>query len=1144
VPRPAIFAAIVLALACAFGVGAAQSATLGHGVPRASRAVVTPLTSHPRLWIRAADLPRLRAWASQSNPIYRDGIVPLVKQATADMDRGLVPGRDGGSATYEQYPTESYTELFAFMSLIDSNAKARAQYAGRARSLLLHVLREADKGVATGQPFRWPAFATSDRSRWDGEGFALTVDWIYPTLSRADKSLIRAVFLRWSDELVHAATTNDNHPEPIGVVNNPVLLRDPIRVRYAGNNYYNAHMRNLGLMAMALDARDDPSGRLRTYLKDATGAWLYTVDNLLRTDARGGLAPEGFEYGPQSLSFAAQFLLALHTAGMDDPALQGRQVVAANNPFWRQVAPAFLSSLSPATASAGYLGQVYQPAWYGDGQQYLAGDYVALFGALGLYDSMTGDRAGWDAARWIQTFTPPGGAAALTDRVRRANFFRDAIFYFLLFDPAAPAPPDPRPAVPLTYFSPGIGHLLARTGWGADAAFLDYSLGWISIDHQTGDGNQFEFYRHGEWLTKTRVGYGLPIGESDYHNTLALQNSTPAHDDAGDYRHDLYLHGSQWVFGNASGDGKILAQSSARGYVYALGDATGLYNSASEGATDILAANRAIVWLQPDTIIVYDRAASRTANRFKRFWLQLPAPAVIRGNRAVARTARGQQLIVTTLLPVNARISSTVDDNLNSEAAAGEPMHDRLLVEAPGGPARVQFLHVLQGADAGAAAERAVLVSTCGGSSYTGAAVGRTIVLFPTVLGAPFRSLSCSLPAGITAYVVTGLAAKSPYTARLSAVESGTRLIVTPGGASRADGGGVLAGLQTGASATAIAARSATPASRQTAVPTGIPTPLAATPNTRSRATSTAARPVATAAQAGEIAYTLSNGDVYTVAARASAAPLDVSRALDRLGKGGDDWLNISANGRWLVLSTRRFAPECASWSCLAIVSGDLSSAVAVRAGGRLVHPEGFGAVSSNGQLIVYSDSGGPHTRDLYAIKRQGNAWSAPILLSGSSRYAFNEQPALSYDGARVIFECGNRPYGDIGTALCAAQAGGGGFKVALDPSKPSGTGSTFALLHEPAFAADGDILFEGDTPVEQIWRLPSGVTTPVKVGARFTNDNSPCGLPNGSIASLWLERAGGAGRHEIKVMSMDGNRYVMALIDRDVADIGIGCGA
>jgi hypothetical protein len=223
-------------------------------------------------------------------------------------------------------------------------------------------------------------------------------------------------------------------------------------------------------------------------------------------------------------------------------------------------------------------------------------------------------------------------------------------------------------------------------------------------------------------------------------------------------------------------------------------------------------------------------------------------------------------------------------------------------------------------------------------------------------------------------------------------------------------------------------------------------------------------------------------------------------------------------------------------------VKGDLSGGSAIHAGGQLVHPDTFGAVSSAGNLIVYSSGGGPHQRDLYAISRAGNAWSAPRLLSGASRYAYNEQPAISYDGTRIVFECGPRPYGDVGTALCLVGADGRGFTALLTPDKPPPGQPRGGLLQQPAFGPDGSIVFEGDYAREQIWRLRPGATVPGIVTNRFNNDNDPCVLPDGRIASLWLERPGGSGQHEIKVMSANGSRYLMALINADVADIGIGC--
>ena len=55
-------------------------------------------------------------------------------------------------------------------------------------------------------------------------------------------------------------------------------------------------------------------------------------------------------------------------------------------------------------------------------------------------------------------------------------------------------------------------------------------------------------------------------------------------------------------------------------------------------------------------------------------------------------------------------------------------------------------------------------------------------------------------------------------------------------------------------------------------------------------------------------------------------------------------------------------------------------------------------------------------------------------------------------------------------------------------------------------------------------------------------NDNSPCVLWDGRIASLWLQRPGGASTHEIKVTDPMGRSPVMVQTDVDVMDVGISC--
>ncbi len=781
-----------------------QTALPDQTAPAAPQAVA----GHPRLWITAADTARLRAWAVPSNPFYADSLLPLAERAKEDMDSGHVPGEDCGQRAYNAYNTEAYAQLFAFMSLIHAEPAARTDYAARARSLLMHVMNAAAQGPAGEQnhacpgddsgpiyypPFRDPAFFTedSDRPRWYGEAFPLTVDWIYGSLSAADKATINTVFTRWGQEIIERAY---HHPEPVGVVRDPQLLADRLQVRWAGNNYFAAHMRNLGMLSLALDPAD-ASPQLRGYLANATGAWLYLLDESLRTEARGGMLPEGFEYSPQTASYAIQFLLALRTAGQADPALHGQQVVLDSNPFWDDMLTAYLHSLSPAPAADEEAGERYQVAWYGDAQRYLLTDFIDAFGALGVYDQLSGNARRLGAVRWIQTHTAPGGAERLLDRARGADYFRSSILYFLLFDPAAAAPPDPRPGLGTEYRAPGIGRLFSRTGWGRDASWLTYALGWNQIDHQQADGNQFELYRNGEWLTKARVGYANiaeGIASSEFRNTLAIQNARPADLPDDDWRIDLWRRGSQWNY-VASGDPAPPLSSSGLGYTYAAGDATNLYNTEAEQSTEVGHASRALVWLKPDVVITYDRAEA-PAGRFKRVWTQLPNPGSVSGLQARATTAGGQQLFVTALLPEGATMRA-VDrsaDNVGETVARGEPMTDRIVLEAPDGP-QARFLQIYQGADAGASPAPAALIRSEGGSPYEGAAVQGTAVLFPVVHGQGFSGLSYTVPAGTLNHVITGLTPGASYSISTAATAGGIAVQIGQGGDRTADAAGVLA---------------------------------------------------------------------------------------------------------------------------------------------------------------------------------------------------------------------------------------------------------------------------------------------------------------------------------------------------------------
>jgi len=154
--------------------------------------------------------------------------------------------------------------------------------------------------------------------------------------------------------------------------------------------------------------------------------------------------------------------------------------------------------------------------------------------------------------------------------------------------------------------------------------------------------------------------------------------------------------------------------------------------------------------------------------------------------------------------------------------------------------------------------------------------------------------------------------------------------------------------------------------------------------------------------------------------------------------------------------------------------------------------------------------------------------------LTESSPFACHAALSLAADGARVVFECGDRPYGEAGTALCEVATDGSGFRVALTPTAAA---TATAALRHPSYAPDGAIFFESSWDAT-VWRLPLGGAATESAGPGFDSDGAPCVLPDGRVASLWLGRPGNEGGHELKVMTPDGTAHTMLLTDIDVQQI------
>ncbi len=817
----------------AMTVAAAAAVVASHA---SAQTVPYPVTTHPRLWVTQKNLPKLQTWAVSTNPIYQKGMLPLLKQAVNIYETQFFPGGNANPNYPDLGDTQGYTGqlseevgfVLAFNSLIDPSAANRIKYAKYARNLLMHVMNIAKLGPLANAPFRDPAFPIYNRGDFAGHQFALITDWIYnakdasnaPILTAADKLTIRKVFMIWANECINASTTGGDHPEPIGAMNNLSLINNgKAAYRMASNNYYLGHERNLTMYALSIDPTDDPvinaskppaqlGNTLRSYILDATGAWLYQTYAMMgdpatvKTDyslasstgfglASGGLPPEGMLYG-ESYATLLQQLLALQTAGFNDPKLSGPQIKLIGAPVWDRFVTGFMSSMTPiaqTNSSATYLGPIFLLAAYGDVlRNYVPPEFIQPFATLSLLERENGKTTHLSADSWFVNNAVQGDIITNVSNPWTWGTAQSILAYMLL-DPSLAAAPDPRPSFPLNWYDAQSGRVMARDSWTKSATWFDYRASWESINHQQGDAGEFEFFRNGEWLTKEMSNYDNNlVGFTPYYlNSLCLKNwcsaGTPSlsWDETG-----IWANGGQWMWGANAGD-PTTQHTFGTGYSYATSNLTPLYNrpnqwTPAQNCADITQANRSIIWLNKDYIVVYDRATSKHTGLFKTFNLSLANAPKISGNATTETMSSGQKMFVQTLLPSNATITQRKASGDLNPHSDFDTMNYVMTVQDASKPADTRFLHVLQGSDSSGQMVKATLLKNTTGVGFDGASFGTNAVFFIHTLNASIGTTNFLVPTATTTLAIAGLAPNTAFSLKVTTGATGKTITLTQGG--------------------------------------------------------------------------------------------------------------------------------------------------------------------------------------------------------------------------------------------------------------------------------------------------------------------------------------------------------------------------
>ncbi|CAN5400388.1 hypothetical protein BH11ARM2_BH11ARM2_11140 [soil metagenome] len=84
-------------------------------------------------------------------------------------------------------------------------------------------------------------------------------------------------------------------------------------------------------------------------------------------------------------------------------------------------------------------------------------------------------------------------------------------------------------------------------------------------------------------------------------------------------------------------------------------------------------------------------------------------------------------------------------------------MNCRLMIEKANPPKTIQYLTVLQGADANGSAASAVAVASTSGNANEGVIVNGMMVMFKVNMLSDFTGVTFDVPGGVAAVYITGL---------------------------------------------------------------------------------------------------------------------------------------------------------------------------------------------------------------------------------------------------------------------------------------------------------------------------------------------------------------------------------------------------
>ncbi len=216
------------------------------------------------------------------------------------------------------------------------------------------------------------------------------------------------------------------------------------------------------------------------------------------------------------------------------------------------------------------------------------------------------------------------------------------VYDFLLATDVAPTSLD---GLGTTYYAPGTGQFYSRSGWDTHATWINMNAGPYTESHAHQDQGALIIYKDGYLAYDPVIDShsGLPQDVDDHGTLRVVKNGKPVAQQLGQASTLLALH-------------------AGAGYVHIAADLTALEGS------DATQLQREVVYLLPDTVVIYDRATTPAADQ--QVWsLAFPATPTISAATTTV-TASGHTLAIQRLNPA-AATATVYDYTMDSDFSNG-----------------------------------------------------------------------------------------------------------------------------------------------------------------------------------------------------------------------------------------------------------------------------------------------------------------------------------------------------------------------------------------------------------------------------------------------------------------------------------------